>query len=66
MGNPRRSKKDQPLREIVGYVPHAGDRAILECGHEKTTSAIYRARCVKCRDEKPPEHLVEWMEGRRG
>lgn len=55
-----REKGAAPLRQIVETIIPAADaysrqKVRLVCGHEIwcSGSAIYRARCRKCRDEAP-------------
>jgi len=53
--------KDKPLRKIEYVIRYAEsifdrDYVMLECGHTTRAAGKYRARCAKCRDDKPKDN----------
>jgi hypothetical protein len=58
--------KDMPLRKIISRLVHSDDMFTpdiveLDCGHIAHSNGMYRARCAKCRDNKPKDDISFWL-----
>ena len=58
------AKRGAPLRKIVGIIRHGEgmfdrDRVELECGHETSSNATYRARCAACKKSTDEQRAKE-------